>query len=242
MCSISIPKGSVDVVIGGTPCQSFSVTGLRTGIHDGRGNLSLEFMRIVGETLPRWVVWENVPGVLSSDGGWAFGSILGALGILGYGWAYRVLDARYFGVPQRRRRVYVVGHIGGCWKRAAATLFDGTSLGSSRVEAKEVQKTCARTTHQSDVLGWTGDETPKFAVNVVPTLRANQGGEGVGVVNGTVRRLTVTEWERLQGFADGYTDVGLSEKSRMRLLGNSFCVPVVRWIGERISFIEGIMK
>lgn len=119
--------GSIDVLVGGTPCQSFSVAGLRGGLADDRGNLSLEFLRLAQRARPKWVVWENVPGVLSSAGGRDFGSILGGLGELGYGWAYRVLDAQFFGVPQRRRRVFVVGYLGD-QRRAAAVLFERHSL------------------------------------------------------------------------------------------------------------------
>ena len=116
--------GTVDLICGGTPCQSFSVAGLRKGMSDPRGNLALIFLRLVDQIRPTWVVWENVPGVLSSNKGRDFGSFVGALGQLGYGWAYRVLDAQYFGVPQRRRRVFVVGHIGGDSRRAAEVLFE----------------------------------------------------------------------------------------------------------------------
>ena len=119
---------AINVLVGGTPCQSFSVAGLRGGLADGRGNLALEYLLLAKRLRPKWLVWENVPGVLSSAGGRDFGSILGGLGELGYGFAYRVLDAQYFGVAQRRRRVFVVGHIGGQWQRAAAVLFERHSL------------------------------------------------------------------------------------------------------------------
>jgi len=119
--------GRLDLLVGGTPCQSFSVAGLRGGLDDARGNLALRFMQLCAAARPRWVVWENVPGVLSVDGGRAFGSILGALEELGYGWAYRTLDAQWFGVAQRRRRVFVVGHLGD-WRRAAAVLFEQQSV------------------------------------------------------------------------------------------------------------------
>jgi DNA (cytosine-5)-methyltransferase 1 len=118
---------ALDLLVGGTPCQSFSVAGLRKGLADERGNLTLEFVRLAEGLRPRWVVWENVPGVLSQDRGRAFGSFLGGLAELGYGFAYRVLDARHFGVPQRRRRVFVVGHLGD-WRPAAAVLFEPESL------------------------------------------------------------------------------------------------------------------
>lgn len=117
----------IDLLVGGTPCQSFSVAGLRGGLADDRGNLALEYLRLADRLRPRWLVWENVPGVLSSNGGRDFGSILGGLVELGYGFAYRVLDAQFFGVAQRRRRVFVVGHFGD-WRRAAAVLFERHSL------------------------------------------------------------------------------------------------------------------
>jgi len=108
---------TVDLLVGGTPCQSFSVAGLRKGISDPRGGLMLTYLEIARRLRPRWIVWENVPGVLSSNGGRDFGSFLGALSELRYGWAYRVIDAQYCrvdrrwpkAVPQRRRRVFVVG-------------------------------------------------------------------------------------------------------------------------------------
>lgn len=121
------PDATVDVLVGGTPCQSFSVAGLRAGLDDPRGNLALTYLAILDHYRPGWCIWENVPGVLSSAGGRDFGAFLGGLGQLGYGFAYRVLDAQFFGVAQRRRRVFVVGCLGG-WQRAAAVLFDGASL------------------------------------------------------------------------------------------------------------------
>ncbi len=119
--------GRVDLVAGGTPCQSFSVAGLRRGLADPRGNLALVFLRIVAELRPRWMLWENVPGVLSSNGGRDLGAVLGAMAELGYGFAWRILDAQFFGVPQRRRRVFVVGYSGD-WRPAAAVLLEPPGL------------------------------------------------------------------------------------------------------------------
>lgn len=119
--------GSIDLLVGGTPCQSFSIAGLRGGMVDERGNLALEYLRLAQRKRPQWLVWENVPGVLSSSEGRDFGAFLGGLGELGYGFAYRVLDAQFFGVPQRRRRVFVVGYLGD-WRPAAAVLFERQSL------------------------------------------------------------------------------------------------------------------
>ena len=118
---------AINVLVGGTPCQSFSVAGLRKGLDDPRGNLMLTYLAIADKYRPRWMVWENVPGVLSSNGGLDFASFLRGLAELGYGFAYRILDAQYFGVAQRRRRVFVVGCLGG-WQRAAAVLFERHSL------------------------------------------------------------------------------------------------------------------
>jgi len=136
--------GKIDLLVGGTPCQSFSVAGLRGGLDDERGNLALEFCRLAYRERPRWIVWENVPGVLSSNGGRDFGSILGALADLGYGLAYRVLDAQYFGVAQRRRRVFVVGYLGD-WRRAAAVLFERHSMSGHPAPSREARKDLAPT-------------------------------------------------------------------------------------------------
>lgn len=137
------PDESIDLLCGGTPCQSFSVAGLRHGLADPRGNLMLTFGAIAGRYRPRWLVWENVPGVLSANGGRDFGTFLGMLGQLGYGVAYRVLDAQHvrtrrfpFAVPQRRRRVWVVAYLGD-WRRAAAVLFDRESLSGHPAPRRE---------------------------------------------------------------------------------------------------------
>jgi DNA (cytosine-5)-methyltransferase 1 len=133
----------IDLLVGGTPCQSFSVAGLRKGLDDPRGNLMLTFLSIADKFRPKWLVWENVPGVLSSNGGKDFGTFLGALGELGYGFAYRVLDAQHFGVAQRRRRVFVVGYLGD-WRVAAAVLFERESLqGNTKPSRKKREEVAA---------------------------------------------------------------------------------------------------
>ena len=134
---------SIDLLVGGTPCQSFSVAGLRKGLADPRGNLMLTFLALADAKKPKWIVWENVPGVLSSNGGKDFGTFLGALGELGYGFAYRVLDAQHFGVAQRRRRVFVVGCLGD-WRVAAAVLFERESLsGNTKPSRKKREEVTA---------------------------------------------------------------------------------------------------
>jgi DNA (cytosine-5)-methyltransferase 1 len=133
----------IDLLCGGTPCQSFSVAGLRGGLADERGNLALEYLRLADRLRPRWVVWENVPGVLSSNGGRDFGALLGGLGELGYGFAYRSLDAQHFGLAQRRLRVFVVGYLGD-WRPAAAVLFEPASLRGHPAPRREAGERVAR--------------------------------------------------------------------------------------------------
>jgi DNA (cytosine-5)-methyltransferase 1 len=211
----------INLLVGGTPCQSFSVAGLRKGLEDPRGNLALTYVGILDKFRPKWCVWENVPGVLSSNGGRDFGSFLGALVELGYGFSYRVLDAQYFGVPQRRRRVFVVGCLGE-WESPAKILFE-----DAIDQVAQLQK---------------GDHFP---------MLTTQGGglslerlrqcvfDGKGV-----RYLQPIERERLQGFPDNYTNIpwrGKQESpdgSRYKAMGNSMAVPVMRWIGKRIMEVE----
>ena len=166
------PHADVDVLVGGTPCQSFSVAGLRAGLADPRGNLALTYLAIAQRYRPRWVVWENVPGVLSSvshvapdpvppplpmdlgrdgqevdvedeydaDEQHALWCFLSGLSELGYGFAYGTLDAQYFGLAQRRKRVFVVGYLGD-WRRAAAVLFERESLSRHPAPRRETRQT-----------------------------------------------------------------------------------------------------
>jgi DNA (cytosine-5)-methyltransferase 1 len=138
------PDAAIDVLVGGTPCQSFSVAGLRKGLDDPRGNLMLTYLAIADRYRPRWLVWENVPGVLSSNGGRDFAAFLFGLGECGYGFAYRVLDAQYFGLAQRRKRVFVVASTRG-WQSAAAVLFERASLSGNPAPRRETGKAVAPT-------------------------------------------------------------------------------------------------
>lgn len=167
----------IDLLVGGTPCQSFSVAGLRGGLDDERGNLALEFCRLVGRNRPRWIVWENVPGVLSSGGGRDFGSIVGALAELGYGCAWRVLDAQYFGVPQRRRRVFLVGHLGD-WRPAGAVLFERESLRRNPPPSREEGEGAAGgATHSLRGEGFDASEDGTGRGTPLVALCLNAGGQ-----------------------------------------------------------------
>ena len=163
--------GTIDLLVGGTPCQDFSVAGLRAGVDGDRGNLTLEFLRLADRTRPLWILWENVPGVFSStshiapdpcppeinldgdngpadgtevvvedeyeaDENHAFACFLAGLSELGYEYAYGTLDAQHFGVPQRRHRVFVVGHLGD-WRGPAAVLFDWHCLSGHSAPRRE---------------------------------------------------------------------------------------------------------
>jgi DNA (cytosine-5)-methyltransferase 1 len=165
----------VDLLVGGTPCQSFSVAGLRKGLDDPRGNLMLTYLAIADKYRPRWLLWENVPGVLSSNGGKDFGVFLGALGELGYGFAYRILDAQYFGVAQRRRRVFVVGYLGD-WRCAAAVLFERHSLQGHPAPSREKGKTIAPAISTGAPFSRTGNDRVE-ADAMVTTPRWWDGGD-----------------------------------------------------------------
>jgi DNA (cytosine-5)-methyltransferase 1 len=238
------PDDPIDLLVGGTPCQSFSISGLRKGLDDPRGNLMLTYLAIAARYKPRWVAWENVPGVLSSNGGRDFGTLLRALGELGYGFAYRVLDAQYFGVAQRRRRVFVVGCLGD-WRCAAAVLFERESMSGNPApirEKKEIASDC--------VQGRIASGKPVFG-----TLMANAGtklwlgnqeafsGDYHILQKGFARRLMPRECERLQGFPEDYTLIQYKNKPspdglRYKAMGNSMAVPVMRWIGSRIEEVS----
>jgi site-specific DNA-cytosine methylase len=176
------PDEPVELLVGGTPCQSFSVAGLRKGLEDPRGNLMLTYLAIAQRYRPRWLVWENVPGVLSSNGGRDFGTFLGALGELGYGWAYRVLDAQWFGVAQRRRRVFVVGHLGD-WQRAAAVLFERESVRRDTPPSREARQGAAASVAQC----FAGSRQSDVAATLETTAHDYSRADGFNMVAHTLR-------------------------------------------------------
>lgn len=204
------PDATVDLLCGGTPCQSFSVAGLRKGLDDPRGNLMLTFGAIAARYRPRWLVWENVPGVLSSNGGRDFGTFLGLLGHLGYGFAYRVLDAQYFGVAQRRRRVFVVG-CAGDWRAAAAVLFESHSLSGHPAPRREAGKVAPTIPARSTGGGGLGTDfdcdgglIPSPHTDVSPALKARDSkgpsSDGDGDGDGAILVPMVAHTLRGAGF------------------------------------------
>ena len=157
--------GTVNLIVGGTPCQSFSIAGLRRGLEDPRGNLMLTFGAIIKKYRPTWVLWENVPGVLSSNRGRDFGTFLAMLGQFGYGYAYRVLDAQHFGVAQRRRRVFVVGYLGD-WRNPAKVLFEQESVRGDTQKGKKEKQGTAENSCNGSKASSEGLDLPKLS----PTL------------------------------------------------------------------------
>jgi DNA (cytosine-5)-methyltransferase 1 len=253
------PDEPVDLLVGGTPCQSFSIAGLRKGLDDPRGNLMLTYGAIAARYRPEWLVWENVPGVLSSNGGRDFGTFLGMLAELRYGFAYRVLDAQFFGVAQRRRRVFVVANARG-WASAAAVLFERESLSGHPAPRRDQGEEIAQCLTTG--VGKRYDpETETLPVAYFPwqsaldpignptdlsgTLVKNQ--TPAAMIGKAVRRLTPRECERLQGFPDDYTLIQhrgkpAADGPRYKALGNSMAVPVMAWIGQRIQQVNAMTE
>jgi len=219
-------KGKAEVVVGGSPCQSFSVAGKRLGMDDPRGNLALEFIRSVAEIQPTWFVFENVPGLLSSDGGRDFGIFLGEVAKIGYGFAYRVLDSQFFGVPQRRRRVFVVGHIGGDWRSAASVLFERESLQGHSKESKAQRK--AITEYIGTSTSQQGESGRRVIPKITGTLDKECGGNKLTVQTAASGHL-IPETKPADDFPP--TERGIFRKSR-RAQTNTDCET---WVKDDVT-------
>lgn len=241
--------GQFDILAGGTPCQSFSIAGKRGGTADERGALMYAYLGIVEAYRPRWIIWENVPGVLSSNSGYDFTSFLAGLEKCGYGWAYRVLDAQYFGVPQRRRRVFVVGHSDNRTDLAAKVLFEQQGVCGNIAAGSETQKEATAVIGKGINYFRRGGNFKYHKDKKAATLRSSAASDCFDLVLARekkyIRRLTPLECERLQGFPDYWTRIAWRGKPaeqcpdslRYKAIGNSMAVPVMRWIGERIKGI-----
>ena len=267
VCAVNGEAEPVDLLCGGFPCQDLSVAGKRAGFKGERSSLFFEFARIADELRPRWIVLENVVGLLSSAEGRDFGILLATLAEIGYGVGWRVVDARYFGVPQRRRRVFIVGCLGDDGGRAVRALGAG---GEGDLEAGECswQEATARTVGGAGGAGGViteltakclttsnerlDSETESFVVGAVSTLQGSLGRgyriDAEGAAGGhllpdgpSVRRLTPTECERLMSWPDGWTAVDgdkTPDGRRYAACGNGVVANVSEWIGRRIMAIE----
>lgn len=216
----NIPIGTIDLLVGGTPCQSFSVAGLRQGLKDPRGNLMLTYLAIAERLKPRWLVWENVPGVLSSNGGKDFGSFLAALGELGYEWAYRVLDAQWFGVAQRRRRVFVVAHLGE-GNLAAKVLFESESVQRNPAPSREAGQ------------GATTNVAPSLTASNDPS-RSPQSSEVTQQVNAVLKANAF----RMQAFGE-YSDDGSASTMKARDYKDATDLVASPVVIDRAAFNQG---
>ena len=279
--------GHIDIVVGGSPCQDLSVAGKRGGLAGERSGLFHEQLRIFNAARKfcgaRWLVWENVTGAFSSNRGRDFAVVVGAmagctLDVPENGWGtegvamgnnglveWCVLDAQWFGVAQRRRRVFAV--LDTCdWQRRPPVLFEPERLHSAtpsrRSEGQESASCIQRGTGQRlDAVvssygipgNWIGRAAknggnatqPPFEVSPCLTATDRHGvatsvhSDGMQVV----RRLTPVECERLQGFPDNYTAIPYRknpasecpDSPRYKAIGNSMAVPVMRWIGKQIA-------
>lgn len=246
---VSFDRHSVDLVCGGFPCQDLSIAGERKGLSGSRSGLWFEFQRVIDEVEPRWVIIENVPGLLSSRGGSDFAVIIHWLANRGYGVGWRVLNSKGFGLAQQRKRVYIVASFGA--RDGCTLLFDKESLSRNLKESRDKREEDSRTLakclmghgqridYETETFvyweashGYDPVRIPKEQ-NLTSTLSAKMGTGGNNVPLIGLRRLTPVECERLQGFPDGWTE-GNSDSQRYKQLGNAVSVPVIEWIGNKI--------
>lgn len=224
---------AINVLAAGTPCQAFSLAGLREGLADPRGNLTLTFLGCIEQFAPRWVVWENVAGVLSHDQGRTFGTFLGGLAKLGYGFAYRVLDAQYFGLAQRRKRVFVIGHSGGCWQYPAAVLFERACLCGNTAPSREARQNLAASTEASPGIRCDAPELSK-------ALASSDGG-----IDREDRHTLITECfggNNTAGPIDVASRVGCNDQGsgyRLDFETDTFAVTGVPETAERDGYNDG---
>lgn len=180
-------RGKVDLVVGGSPCQSFSIAGKREGLK-GESGLMYEFVRCVREVRPRWFLWENVPGALSSEHGAAFGQLLHEMADGGgYGCAWRVLDAQFFGVAQRRRRLFLVGRAGNGFREACQVLFEPNCVpGNSASSRAKREELASRAGRGARAAGFSDSATTAGSIGYEPeqhlTLRAGSNLASTGAV------------------------------------------------------------
>ena len=269
-CAVSESgTGRPDLLCGGFPCQDLSVAGKRAGLAGERSGLFYEILRIQTIVQSPWGLFENVPGLFSSHGGRDMASVLEGLRQCWPVVGYRVLDSRYFGVPQRRRRVFFV--CGPTEQGVKSVLFEPESgSGDSQTGAEEGPRIAActpastlnpggnsgrfRTEPGEHLVAWAlqerdakgPDSDTKPGHLITHALSSDSTGAG-GVATGVgVRRLTPTECERLQGFPDGWTCLcdtdpcKCPDSPRYRALGNAVTVNVIEWLGKNLANMEQI--
>ncbi|MDR1872002.1 MAG: DNA (cytosine-5-)-methyltransferase [Deltaproteobacteria bacterium] len=232
-------RDKLDLIIGGTPCQSFSIAGARNGFTSSNGQLTLSFFRLVDWCRPRWFIWENVSNVLQIDKGRVFRDILLDLENIRYSVAWRVLDSQFFGVPQRRRRVFLVGHYRD-WRGPGHVLFDPYGLSKNYSETSPIQKISPNRETDPPIRLYRQDIVGTLKTRCCRLDMHNVGGDTLIKTGANLRYLTPLEFERLMGFPDYYTLIPyknklLSDFRRYKLLGNSMVTNVIQWLGKRIQ-------
>jgi len=200
-----------DLLVGGFPCQSFSIAGKRGGFNDTRGTMFFELARILRAKQPRLFVFENVKGLLSHDGGRTFATIIQTLDELGYDCQWQVLNSKNHGVPQNRERVFIIGHSRGTSRPEVFPFGDNPE--TTPIVSGQCSNTLTTRYYGGQANGTYVTESEQYAQKI--------------------RRLTPTECERLQGFPDGWTG-GVSDTQRYKTLGNAVTVNVVGDIFEKI--------
>ena len=226
------------LLVGGFPCQSFSIAGKRAGFDDTRGTLFFDILRIAKEKRPRLLLLENVKGLLSHDQGRTFGTILSSLDELGYDLDWQVLNSKNFGVPQNRERVFIIGHLRGTSRPQVFPIREGNEVyPQSNAQGNDIAHTlqCGDKHRGSyivhNIYGGFGEKKVREFHDYSPTIRTPKGGGHIpNIVSGVnIRRLTPMECERLQGFPDGWTE-GISDSQRYKCLGNAVTVNVIAHI------------
>lgn len=220
-----------DLLVGGFPCQSFSIAGKRGGFDDTRGTLFFDIARIIKEKKPRLLLLENVKGLLSHDDRQTFKLIIATLNALGYDVQWQVLNSKNFGVPQNRERVFIIGHLGGTPRPEVFPFTEKSNPHST--QSKSTETAVARTLTAG---GHSGGNHSGMTI-IAKTIRSGGRSSPHGSkqnwdsyeVKGKIRRLTPTECERLQGFPDGWTE-GVSDSQRYKCLGNAVTVNVIESI------------
>lgn len=250
-----VQGGRVDLIYGGFPCQDVSVAGKRAGLDGERSGLWFEFERILSELRPRWAVIENVPGLLSSNKGRDFAVILDGLEDLGYSVGWAVLDAQNFGVPQRRRRVFIVAGVTGRSVEQVLSLCESCG-GNPETSAAPGEAVAGTPDGGAGERDWSPDtDRMTFVPDLVGALSdgAHHGGGTNGQdaytgrvfpAVGGVRRLTPLECERLMGWPDDWTrwtagGKEIADSHRYRMAGNGVVASVAEWIGHRIVAVDG---
>ena len=246
--NISVDCGDLTILAGGTPCQDVSTVGTLAGMSEGsrtRSSLVFEFARVCSEILPRWILWENVEGCVKGKAIADFRKFVGRIVGCGYDVAWRVIDSSAYGIPQARRRVWLVGHradLGAGTDGPVRILFRHKMPAGVPSAPHGPEKEPGPASHVGPrvcVDLYNGRITGKVACTFgANSFGTNTAGPKLMVPGRGFRRFTVTETERLFGFPDGYTSPLGRASVRCRALGNSWPVPVARALVSEIMRIE----